>query len=75
MKEGESICGKVSQKEGMWMALVTGQEPRSILSIHSSDGNIWGEVEADKVRVTCVPKDNPLVRKYLPDLPELEYKP
>jgi hypothetical protein len=36
---------------------------------------IYGTVDADKVRVTCVPRDSEFVREYFPDLPELKYEP
>ena len=35
---------------------------------------IWGEIEENKVSVTCVPKANELVKEYFTNLPELEYK-
>jgi hypothetical protein len=77
LKKGESIRGKVeiSNKGDYLAAAILGQEYRHVLSFMSyKEPIIFGEIEADKVCVTCVPKDNELVREYFPNLPELDYK-
>ncbi len=81
LKKGESLRCQVLQKErslsfatGLLSDFV-GKEKNPILSICSFDPLLWGEVQADKVHVTCVPKDSELVRKYFPDLPEVEHEP
>jgi hypothetical protein len=75
LKKGESIQGKISVKSNYLMATVLGQEYKPVLSFMSyKEPIIFGEIEADKVCVTCVPKDNKLISEYLPNLPELEFK-
>jgi hypothetical protein len=75
LKRNESLRCRVSPKERSWHGgLLSHLEPQ-IFSIFIDDPLFWGEVQADKVHVTCVPKDNELVRDYFPDLPEIEYKP
>jgi hypothetical protein len=74
LKKGESIRGEITKKEGPLMAAMLGEEHKPVLSFMNYKEKIWGEIEADKVSVTCVPKDNELVKKYFPSLAELEYK-
>ena len=74
LKKGESIRGKITKDSPLSYALC-GQEYKSVLSFMSyKEPIIFGEIEADKVHVTCVPKDSKILREYFPDLPELEYK-
>ena len=58
------------------MAAMLGEVHEPVLSIANYEGDkpFWGEIEEDKIRVTCVPKDNEFVREYFPNLPEMEYK-
>ena len=75
LRQGESIRGDVTEKRDSWLAMLEGREPEHVLSIHNFDGGIWGEVEADKVDVTCVPRNRPFVQEHFPDLSELDYNP
>jgi cellobiose-specific phosphotransferase system component IIA len=82
LTKGESLRCQVSRKkvgfinfyQQLGNALKVEGEP-PILSINCFDPIFSGEVQADMVYVTCVPRDNALVREYFPDLPEVEYKP
>ncbi len=75
LKKGESIQGKITKQGSPIAAALIGQEYKPILSFRRyKEPVIFGEIEADKVRVTCVPKDNELIHKYFPNLPELEYE-
>ena len=83
LKKGESLRCHVSRKEYNFLnsfieqfSSAVGATPKyNILSILSMNPVFWGEVQAEKVHVTCVPKDKEFVRKYFPDLPEVEYEP
>ena len=74
LKKGETIRGKVEKKGDPLIAAITGQEYKPVLSFINYEEKIWGEIEEDKVRAICVPKDTETVRKYFPNLPEQEYK-
>jgi len=75
LKKGESILGNVEFKNDYLMYAMLGKEYKPVLSFMSyKKPIIFGEIEADKVHITCVPKNNELVREYFPKLPELEYK-
>ncbi len=75
LKKGESIRGKISKEGSPLIAAILGQAYKPVLSFMSyEEPIIFGDVEADKVCVTCVPKDNKLVREYFSDLSEIEYK-
>ena len=74
---GEFMRCSVSRRDETFRAAkayVSGQEQKRVLSIMNLDEKLWGEVEADKVKVTCVPRDNELVREYFPGLPEVDYE-
>ncbi len=75
LKKGESIRCKITKKDEPLMAAMLGKTQKSVLSFTSYEGDeiFWGEIEEDKVHVTCVPKDNEFVRQYFPDLPEMVY--
>jgi hypothetical protein len=80
LTKGEVIRGHVSRHirtslETMMGIPATDEE---ILSV------VWGQigprmeigfVKASEVRVTCVPRDNGLVRQYFPDLREIPWEP
>jgi hypothetical protein len=83
LKKGESIRGKVTKERGK----ITGEsrtltdgllglkyEPILHFINYHKEQLIFGDIEADKVSVTCVPQDNILIHEYFPDLPELEYR-
>jgi hypothetical protein len=56
------------------MAVKYGQTYRPVYKFTNFTEMVIGEVESDKIRVTCVPKEDDWVREYFPDFPELEYK-
>jgi len=78
LQKGESLRGQVSRTErppALGLLGILGKEETTTLLIFGRDPSLWGEVQADKVRVTCVPQDDDLVRDFFPDLPEVEYEP
>jgi hypothetical protein len=75
LNKGESLRGWVKPKSPRnILESLFGQE-RPVYSIITSDPQFYGEFEADKVCIICVPKDNDFVREHFRDLPEVEYKP
>ncbi|MGD0020886.1 MAG: hypothetical protein ABSC54_01145 [Smithellaceae bacterium] len=77
LKKGESIRGKIDDKDNLvnkLMALKSGQTYKHVYKFTNYTEEIFGEIEADKIHVTCVPKKDDWVHNYFPDLPELEYK-
>ncbi len=70
LNKGEFLKCHVSPKQ-----LMPFQATKPILTVMNIEERIYGEVEAEKVYVTCFPKDNDLVREYFADLPEVEYEP
>ena len=76
LKKGESIRGKIKKEGDSITAALLGQEYKPVLRFMSyhEEPLIFGEIEAEKVHVTCVPKDNKIIREYFPDLTEIEYK-
>jgi len=76
LRKGDSLRGIVSRKEPLLSGLMGPESKQTvILTITSWEEKFWGEVEADKVKVTCVPRNNSVVRDYFPDLPEIDYIP
>ncbi len=76
LRKGDTLRGHVTRKkEDGLVAGLLGGERKPVLSILNFHERLWGEVEAEKVRVTCVPRDHPKVREYFPDLPEIDYVP
>lgn len=75
LHKGESIRGQVSRNlSDAIMSIMAGSEHKPVLSILIFDEpGISGEVDATKVDVKCVPKDDLFVREHFPDLPELDY--
>ncbi|MFZ5450202.1 MAG: hypothetical protein ACOZFS_16355 [Thermodesulfobacteriota bacterium] len=75
LNKGEFLKGRVEPKSPKnFLLALLGQEPPTY-SIITPDKQIHGDFDADKVHITCVPKDNALVRKYFPNLPEMDYEP
>jgi hypothetical protein len=72
LKKGESMRGEVTKKDDL--ASLFGREHKPILHFMNYKESIWGDIEADKVSITCVPRDAKIVREYFPNLPEFEYK-
>ena len=52
-----------------------GEEILSIMWEEVGPKMKFGFVKASAIKVTCVPRDNTLVRQYFPDLGELPWKP
>ncbi len=75
LKKGESIRGKISKKGDPLASAVLGREHKPILSFtnYSDKRHMWGDIEEDKVKVICVPKNDKWVNKYFPNLPEMEF--
>jgi len=75
LKKGESLRCHVEPKSPKdFLAALLGQKP-TVYSIIIPDQMLYGEIEATKVLVTCVPRDNELVREHFSELPEVEYEP
>ena len=77
LSKGESIIGMVhrNKRDNLLSALAGQQEsgPETLSISTYGPERIWGDVEASKVRVTCVPRDNEFVRKYCPYLQEMPW--
>ena len=73
LSKGDTIRGMVEKKGDPLMAALMQQKYTPILSFTNYEKKIWGEIEEDKVHVTCVPKKNKFVKQYFPNLPEQEY--
>lgn len=71
LNKGESIRGTVEQKGEPLILAMTGQ--KQMLNFSSLPQKIFGEVEPEKVKVTCVPRRSQFMKDNFPDLPELEY--
>jgi hypothetical protein len=77
LQKGESIlCREVQGTAWYLSRLFGGEEKKPTLLITGSPyGSPTGEVEQDKVRVTCVPRKDGFVQEYFPNLREVDYKP
>mgnify|MGYP001606231576 CR=1 FL=1 len=77
LSKGESIIGMVHRnKQDSLLSALGGQQesgPETLSVSTYGPERIWGDVEASKVRVTCVPRDNKFVRKYYPHLQEIPW--
>ena len=77
LSKGESIIGMVerNKRDNLLSALGGYQESGSeTLSISTyGPDRIWGNVEASKVQVTCVPRRNKFTEKYYPHLEEMPW--
>ena len=77
LSKGESIIGMVHRnKQDSFLSALGGQQesgPETLSISTYEPERIRGDVEASKVRVTCVPRDNEFVRKYYPDLQEIPW--
>jgi len=75
LKKGESIRGKITKKDGSLIAAMLGKEYMPVLFFMSyKEQIVFGDIEANKVCVTCVPKDNKIIREYFPNLQEVKYE-
>ena len=76
LKKGESICGKITRKVDYMTAALLRQEYKPLLNFMSyhEEPLIFGDIEEDKVCITCIPKDNEIIREYFPDLSEIKYQ-
>lgn len=81
LKKGASMNVNILKNDSFGASLIdTLQNKKSYLSIlmDSSEKYLFGgfgEVDPDKVHVTCVPRDLQLVKEYFPDLPVIDYIP
>jgi len=71
--KNESICGLVHQNKKDSSEAPNGGKTISIYSF--SEDELFGEIEANKVKVTCIPRDTPFINKYFPELPEIDFEP
>ena len=77
LSKGQSVIGLVSKNDEpsslLRFSLGASAEPRPPTIYFHSFGpdKISGEIERDKVRVTCVSQEDEFVKKYYPDLPEI----
>jgi len=74
LARGEYLLGSAHKRERI--PLIFSPLPRGpeVIEFFTRDG-LWGEIEAAKVRVTCVPRDIDFVRTYRPGLPEIPWDP
>jgi hypothetical protein len=82
LQKGESLRGELFPKEkpfslttGLLSDVLGKKEENPVFLIFSRDPFIWGEVQAEMVHITCVPRDSEIIRQHFPDLPEVEYEP
>jgi hypothetical protein len=79
LAKGESICGTVAREQSLMVEMLQNappSEPRLDILSSDTEGKLQIlSVAASDVKVTCVPRDSDSVRKYYPNLPELEWKP
>ncbi len=77
LSKGESIVGMVhrNKRDGLLSALGGRQEsgPETLSFSTYGRDRIWGDIEASKVRVTCVPRKNKFTEKYDPHLEEISW--
>jgi len=77
LSKGESIVGMVhrNKRDGLLSALGGRQEsgPETLSFSTYGPDRCWGDMEASKVLVTCVPRENEFVRKYYPHLHEMSW--
>jgi hypothetical protein len=73
---GEAItCSTVKKESSIYMRLMGYPSKDRIVTFTSTDGLLKGEVAINQVRITCVPRDSPLIQEHFPSLSEIEYKP
>ncbi len=75
LNKGESIIGSVRKESNSYLSSVFAVPQKPDVITFSNREIIGGEIEMNKVRVTCVPRDNELIRKYYPDLTEIDWEP
>lgn len=77
LSKGESIIGMVhrNKRDGLLSALGGRQEsgPETLSFSTYGPDRIWGDIEASKVCVTCVPRENEFIGKYYPHLQEMPW--
>lgn len=86
LNKGEYLLGNVEKKDTFYLYLMPNfpQEkiPKPTLIYNNvsrikdprRDAVISGEAERDKVKVTCVPRDDDWVKKHFPNLPEIDFE-
>ena len=77
LSKGESIVGMVhrNKKDGLLSAFGGSEEtgPETLSFSTYGPDRLWGDIEASKVRVTCVPREDEFVKKYYPHLQEMPW--
>jgi len=73
LQRGDCLRGYVRRGQGFLVDTLFKEEQESVLWFANIEDSFFGYIPSNKVRVTCVPKDLPLVAQYFPNLPELDY--
>lgn len=77
LSKGDVLRGQVypPKKPGLFESVLgQAKENKSLLVVSSEPKQISGYVASEDVRVTCVPRNNNLVRDLFTDLPEIEWE-
>lgn len=83
LSKGASLIGRVTKivkTDNLLYALADRYSyeengPEMLLFLQKGNEEISGKIEASKVKVTCIPRDNEFRKKYYPNLREIEWKP
>ena len=75
LRKGESIYGNVQLKEISFSMLLQGSPVVPVIEFGNHAEKLYGEIEAKRVKVTCVPLDEDWTKKNFPDLPEIDFIP
>lgn len=73
LNTGDSLVCRAVQLAGPIAVKIAGRE--QIVELNGCDDGLWGSVERNKVLVTCVPNEVPVIKAYFPNLKEIEYEP
>jgi len=75
LKKGESLRGLVSKPSELSSMLYLNRKKKDVVTFINLEEKLSGDIETDKVKITCVPKEHPVIKEYFPDLPVIEYDP
>jgi hypothetical protein len=73
LRAGDSVTCEGLATESVLAAGLRGTTVRRVTIQRGEDG-LWGTVELDKVKITCIPHDYPTIKEYFPDLKEIDYE-
>ena len=73
--KGESIRGSVFKPSSFSHLQYLSKGKKDVIQFINFQEKLSGYIDLDKVKITCVPVENPTIREYFPDLPEIEYDP